>query len=272
MRDSGGSLQYDSVGNHSELDIHDFLDLSEKTLLVTGASSGIGRATAIAASRQNARVALVARDASALDETLQQMEGEDHLVVPCDLSDLDRIGDMVRQVADAFGGIDGVAHAAGIHATAPLRVIKSEQVRSMFDLNVGSAVMIAQAFRHKTVRRPRASLVLMSSAVGVVGQPGVSIYSATKGAIQTLTKSLALELARDQIRVNCVAPGIVTTPMTDSIKTAIGEASFDDVVKAHPLGLGAPEDVAAAILFLLSGASQWITGTSLAVDGGYTAQ
>lgn len=272
MRERTRPIHDDPVGNQSELDIHDFLNLSEKTLLVTGASSGIGQATAIAASRQNARVALVARDVAALHVTLQQLDGEGHLVVPCDLSDLDGIGNMVRQVASEFRGIDGVAHAAGIHATAPLRAISSEQIRSLFDLNVGSAVMLAQAFRHKAVRRPGASLVLMSSAVGVVGQPGVSVYSATKGAVQTLTKSLALELARDQIRVNCVAPGIVTTPMTDSIKAAIGEHSFEDVVKAHPLGLGDPEDVAAAILFLLSGASRWITGTSLTVDGGYTAQ
>jgi 3-oxoacyl-[acyl-carrier protein] reductase len=200
------------------------------------------------------------------------MEGSGHVVLPTDLSELDDIGSAVREAARQLDGLDGLAHAAGAHATTPLRNVQPTQVRSLFDLNVGSAVMVAKAFRHKTVRRPGASLVLMSSAVGVVGQPGVSVYSATKGAIQSLTKSLALELARDQIRVNCVAPGVVRTPMTESIKTAIGEAGFDEVTKAHPLGLGEPDDVAAAVLFLLSSSSKWITGTSLAVDGGYTAQ
>jgi NAD(P)-dependent dehydrogenase (short-subunit alcohol dehydrogenase family) len=132
--------------------------------------------------------------------------------------------------------------------------------------------MIAQAFRHREVRRPKASLVLMSSAVGTVGQAGVSLYSATKGAINTLTKSLALEMARDDIRVNCVAPGVVNTPMTETIRSTVGESGFTEIVKAHPLGLGSAENVAAAVLFLLSEASGWVTGTSLAVDGGYTAQ
>jgi NAD(P)-dependent dehydrogenase (short-subunit alcohol dehydrogenase family) len=108
--------------------------------------------------------------------------------------------------------------------------------------------------------------------VGLVGQPGVSIYSATKGAIVTMTKSLALELARDGIRVNCVCPGVVDTEMTVEIRNRVGSEGFTRIEESHPLGIGRPGDVAKAALFLASDAARWITGSSLVVDGGYTAQ
>lgn len=239
---------------------------------MTGASSGIGRAVAIEASKYGAQVALVARNEFQLDETRALMVGDGHIKLSFDLSQLDGIAETVRTVSKELGGLDGVVHAAGRHKTAPLRNIVTSDYHELFDLNVGSAVMLAKAFRHKQVRRHNGSLVLLSSAVGVVGQSAVSLYSASKGAILALTKSLALELARDGIRVNCVSPGVVRTAMTRSLEEAIGSKSFEEVTAAHPLGLGMPEDVAAAVLYLLSPASKWVTGSSLAVDGGYTAQ
>lgn len=251
---------------------YDFLSLRGKTLLITGASSGIGKATAILASRYGARVALVARDREALESVASGLEGEGHLVVPYDLTDADGIPAMVRQVADGVGGLDGLVHCAGLHSTLPLRSIAASDVRQLFDANVTSAFMLAKGLRHKQVRKAGASLVLLSSAVGLVGQSGVSIYSATKGAIVTLTKSLSLELSREGMRVNCVCPGVVETAMTANLRATIGESSFDQVAAAHPMGIGHPEDVANAILFLASSASRWTTGTALVVDGGYTAQ
>ncbi|WP_255455287.1 SDR family NAD(P)-dependent oxidoreductase [Cryobacterium sp. Hh38] len=240
--------------------------------MVTGASSGIGRAVAVEASKYGARVALLARNVSKLEETRALMAGDGHMTLSCDLTLLNGIGGAVRTVSTQLGGLDGVVHAAGMHQAAPLRIVEPSDYHELFDLNVGSALMVAKAFRHKQVRRPNASLVFLSSAVGVVGQPGVSLYSASKGAILALTKSLALELVRDGIRVNCVSPGVVQTAMTQSLAETIGSQSFETVKAAHPLGLGLPEDVAAAVLYLLSPASQWVTGTSLTVDGGYTAQ
>ncbi|WP_233204598.1 SDR family NAD(P)-dependent oxidoreductase [Cryobacterium sp. Y62] len=239
---------------------------------MTGASSGIGRAVAIEASKYGAQVALVARNETQLDETRELLVGGGHMTLPFDLNQLDGIGDVVREVSKELGGLDGVVHAAGMHKTTPLRNVVTSDYRELFDLNVGSAMMLAKAFRHKQVRRQNGSLVFLSSAVGVVGQPGVSLYAASKGAILALTKSLALELARDGIRVNCVSPGVVRTAMTRSLEGAIGSQKFAEVTAAHPLGLGLPEDVAAAVLYLLSPASRWVTGSSLAVDGGYTAQ
>lgn len=154
----------------------------------------------------------------------------------------------------------------------PLRNVNSSAVRDLFALNVTTAFMLAKGLRHKQVRKSSSSIVFISSAVGLVGQPGVSVYSSTKGAILSMTKSLALELAREGIRVNAVCPGVVNTSMTKGLEKAIGQENFQTVIDAHPLGLGEPVDVANAILFLLSPSSRWMTGSALTVDGGYTAQ
>jgi 3-oxoacyl-[acyl-carrier protein] reductase len=239
---------------------------------VTGASSGIGRAVAIEASRHGATVALVARRADLLDEVLSQLEGDGHIAVPFDLADHEATPAMVRSVADAIGPLDALVHAAGIHSAAPLRTVTPEHVTHLFDINVTSAVMLAKGFRHKQVRGATPSIVLLSSTVAVAGQPGVSIYSATKGAIAALTRSLALEVAREGIRVNNVSPGIVNTELTDGLRKSVGAEAFEQIENAHPLGFGEPQDVANAILYLISPVSRWVTGSSLVIDGGYTAQ
>ncbi len=252
--------------------VGDYLRLEGSALLITGASSGIGRASAIEASRHGARVALVARREDALEETLALLEGDGHIVAPYDLDDLDGIPEFVTGIAGRLGGLDGIVHAAGRHDATPVRAMTAASMAELLDANVTTAMMLAKALRTKQVHRDTASLVLLSSAVGLVGQSGVSAYSATKGAIVTLAKSLALELARDGIRVNCVCPGIVETPMTEGIRERVGAAAFERIANAHPLGLGEPLDVANAILYLLSPVSRWVTGSALVVDGGYTAQ
>jgi 3-oxoacyl-[acyl-carrier protein] reductase len=239
---------------------------------VTGASGGIGRAVAVAASRHGARVALLGRNAEALSSTRDAMDGDDHIVIEHDLLDLDGIPSVVRGVAEQLGGLDVVVHAAGVHSSRPLPAVDAGHVADIMASNVATAIMLAKGFRHKLVKRESASLVLVSSVTASVGQPGISAYAASKGAVSALTKSLALELARDRIRVNCVEPGIVMTAMTERLKATVGDSAFAAIESAHPLGLGAPEDVASAILFLMSDAASWITGTSLVVDGGYTAQ
>jgi 3-oxoacyl-[acyl-carrier protein] reductase len=186
---------------------------------------------------------------------------------------LDGITALVESASTKLDGpLDGLVHAAGAHIALPLRSTTVASVRDIFDLNVVSAVMLAKGFRVKQVRGPNPSVVFLSSAVGIVGQAGVSTYSASKGAIVSLTKSLALELARENIRVNCVCPGVVTTDMTVGIRDRVGASAFERVIAAHPLGLGEPQDVANSVLYLLSSASRWVTGSALAIDGGYTAQ
>jgi NAD(P)-dependent dehydrogenase (short-subunit alcohol dehydrogenase family) len=138
--------------------------------------------------------------------------------------------------------------------------------------NVTSALLLAQAFRDARVTKVDATLVLISSVMATVGQPGVAVYAASKGAISAVTRSLALELIRDGIRVNAIEAGIVSTALTDGIRSAVGATAFEAIADAHPLGLGSPDDVARPALFLSSPASAWMTGSSLVVDGGYTSR
>ncbi len=249
-----------------------YLGLRDSVLVVTGASSGIGRATAIKAGREGARVALLGRRPEALAETAGMLEGEGHLALPLDVTDHAAIPDALKQVREEFGPVDGVFHAAGAHAVTPLRAVTAKRAAELFDLNVTSGLMLAKAFRNPGIRAGRSSMVLMSSAVGLVGGAGVSVYAATKAAIASLGKSLALELARDDVRVNSIAAGMVRTPLTDGIRDTVGEAGWEAIEEAHPLGMGTVDDVANAALFLLSPASRWVTGTVLVVDGGYTAK
>lgn len=253
-------------------DSRDFLRLAGRSLLITGASSGIGRAAAIGASRQGARVALVARRAEPLEEVRGELDGDGHIVVPFDVTDHTRVADMVSRAVEVLGPLDGLLHAAGHHATTPLRTMTAESMNELFDVNVTTGAMLARAFRHPSVRGEHPSIVLMSSAVGLVGEAGVSAYAASKAAVAALARSLALELARERIRVNSIAAGVVSTAMTEGIRSSVGAKGWDAISAAHPLGVGIADDVADAALYLLSPASRWVTGTTLVVDGGYTAR
>jgi 3-oxoacyl-[acyl-carrier protein] reductase len=249
-----------------------FATLAKKTILITGASSGIGRATAFEASRQGATVLALGRDVGRLSDLGEGLGGRPHHLIEFDLTDADAIPAMVKDLSIQFGRLDGLVHSAGIHSAMPLRGVNAVGIDQLLHANVTTGFLLAKALRHKQVRAATPSIVFLSSAAGLVGQSGVSAYSASKGAVIAATKSLAVELARDQIRVNCVCPGVVMTSMTQSLRETVGEVSFSQIEAAHPLGLGTPEDVAQAIVFLLSDSARWITGTALSVDGGYTAQ
>lgn len=248
------------------------MDLTGRAILVTGASSGIGRATALLLGRLGARPVLVARDRGRLEAVASELQGSDPVVETLDLSDLAAIAGRVKELARGVGGLHGLVHAAGIHAMQPLRMLEPPDVDAVLRVNVAAAVQLVRGFRQKGVVARPASVVLLASVVGLVGQPGVAAYAASKGAVIALTKSSALELAREGIRVNCVAPSLVRTPMTDQILGNLDPAQVAAVEAMHPLGLGEPADVAHAVAFLLADTGRWITGTTLVIDGGYTAQ
>ncbi len=245
-------------------------DLTGRRILVTGASAGIGRQTAIELSRLGAEVVLVARNAARLAETYAQLEGAGHSCEAFDLNDTDSIPAKLRAIAKESGALHGVVHCAGIQRTRPLRALESSDMEEVMRVNVTAGLLLAKGFRQKGVCGAGGSIVFVSSVMGIVGNAALSVYSASKGALISMTRSLALELAREGIRVNCVAPAFVHTEMFAEMQTLLTPEQIAEIEKAHPLGVGEPEDVAYAVAYLLSPAAKWVTGSTLVADGGYT--
>ncbi|MBF0240596.1 MAG: SDR family oxidoreductase [SAR324 cluster bacterium] len=250
--------------------MENLIDFEGKRILVTGASSGIGKETCMLLSRLGATVVLVARNQSRLESTKAHMNGTDHVILNFDLNEPHHLNEWFKTNKSLIGTLDGLVHCAGISYTQPLKFMKSMFVEETITVNLTSAIYLIQGFLQKGIRAPQCSVVLVSSVMGLVGQPAISAYSASKGGLISLTKSLALELAQSQVRINCVAPGYVQSEMMDAQKKIISDDQLQAIEKQHPLGFGKPLDVANSIIFLLSSMSSWITGTTLIVDGGYT--
>jgi NAD(P)-dependent dehydrogenase (short-subunit alcohol dehydrogenase family) len=250
----------------------EFLYLEGKNILVTGASSGIGRECAILLSRHKANVVLLGRDHQRLEETQSRMEGENHIIIAQDMTFPDIAESIVCIAYDKLGKLSGFVHSAGIEATIPLRSMTTLKYNEIFSVNVFSGFELAKIISKKNyINDAGGSFVFISSIMGMVGQPGKIGYCASKGALLAGSRAMALELAAKKIRVNCVCPSIVETEMTEKLFQGLPEESKQEIIKMHPLGLGKPEDVASAALFLLSDTSRWITGSQLVVDGGYSA-
>jgi NAD(P)-dependent dehydrogenase (short-subunit alcohol dehydrogenase family) len=247
------------------------MDLHGKAVLVTGASSGIGREASRCLSELGARVVLVGRNKEKLLETASSLEGTGHLVEAFDLSQIEETPAWLENLSKVAGPLDGLVHCAGVILTQPIRAWNLKETEALMRINVYAGLALARIFRQKSAHKPGASLVFMSSIAALNGQPGLVTYAASKGAIIGLTKSLALELVRDGVRVNCIAAGTVDTEMLELMKTRLTSEQIKAVADKHPLGFGRPRDVANAIAFLVSDASRWITGSTLVVDGGCTA-
>ena len=248
--------------------------LENKTVLVTGASSGIGRQCAITCSRMGARVLLFGRNKTRLDETLHLMElRNNHRIFSIDLNEFEHIKGILKEIVSQSGKIDGLINCAGISTTLPFHAVSSQKMEHYFKTNVISSMNLTNlAIRSANFSANGGSVVFISSVMGVAGENGKVLYSMTKGALIASVKSLAIELAKRKIRVNAILPGVVDTPMSKNAIYNRSEESLKKIERLHPLGLGKPVDVANAALFLLSDASSWITGTNMIVDGGYLAR
>ena len=246
------------------------LSLDGRTVLVTGASSGIGRATSIQLSRLGANIVLSGRNQDRLEQTASAIE-TDTFLAPCDLAECENVPKWMKSVTSECGPLHGLVHSAGVQATKPLQMLKPADVSRILEINVSAALQLCRGFRQRGVAEGSAGIVLISSVMGLAGAPAVAAYSASKGAICALSRSLAIELAAQQIRVNCVAPGHVHTEMAETVEASMTEEQFAAIEAMHPLGIGEPVDVANAIAFLLAETGRWITGTTLVVDGGYLA-
>lgn len=246
--------------------------LKDKTFLVTGASAGIGQDVALLLAQLGAKLILVGRDQQRLQETKNALPENNHRISAFDLTQFDLVSSWLKEWVAESGPLDGLVHSAGLHLMKPVRLTTAKDYHAIMDGNVGSAFSLAKAFSQKGITQPTASLVFISSVAGLTGQGGITTYSASKGAIAALTRSLAIELASSGVRVNCVAPGIVETPMSERLFSQLTEAQMNALRAQHPLGFGKPRDVAHAVAFLLADTARWITGTTLIVDGGYCAQ
>lgn len=246
--------------------------LENKTILVTGASSGIGRQCAIDCSKMGAKVVLVARNEERLKETLSNMDGDGHLVCPFDLNNLVGIKELVANVISKTGKLDGFVHSAGVEVTKPLQLLTVEDYEAVFRINSLSGFEFVHQFASIKNMNKGGSIVLIASISGVIGRSSVAAYSASKGAIISACRSMSLEFAKKQIRVNCISPGTVLTPLMQSFLDTLDEEKRAKRVEGFPLGLGEPSDISNACIYLLSDASRWVTGQNLIVDGGYTAK
>lgn len=248
------------------------MDLIGRRILITGASSGIGRACAILASQLGATCLLVARRQDALEQTRQMMErAAVHEILPCDLSKLETIPALM-DVAIKGGKLNGLVHASGVCPAAPIGYQSLDEAKAAMEINYFSFLALMQAVFKKRYFEA-GSVVAVSSIAAEVGWGGVSAYAGTKGALSASVRSLAIEFAPKQIRVNAIQPSNIKTPMFDAVAGEVNTAEgLAELKKKQPLGIGEPEDVANAVCFLLSNAAKFITGTNLVVDGGYLAQ
>lgn len=240
----------------------DSLSLQGKTILVTGASSGIGRQIAISCAEKGACVILTARRKEALCQTLQSMEGEGHKMICADLTQsADR-----ERLADELPGLDGVVHCAGVSARIPCKMITEEHIKQVMEVNFTAPVLLQTALLQKKRIKSQASIVFLASRAASYPSVGNAIYSASKGALISYSKCLGLELASRKIRVNCISPGMV---WTDLIKDQGIEEDLRKAEMDYPLKrFGTPADIAHLTLFLLSDLSSWMTGTCLDISGG----
>lgn len=244
-----------------------------KTIVITGASSGIGRQCAVDSSKMGARIILIARNKQRLDETMSQMEGSDHLAFSQDLVDFSRLKDFVQMIIKSSGPIDGLVNCAGISTTLPLKLIDESKLEDYFRVNVFSAIELTRHFcRLGNVRKEGASIIFMSSIMGMVGEKGKSLYSMTKGSLISAVRSLACEYSKRKIRFNTISPGAILTPINQNLPHMVNPDARAALETLHLLGLGKTTDVSNACIFLLSDASRWITGQNLVIDGGYTAR
>jgi NAD(P)-dependent dehydrogenase (short-subunit alcohol dehydrogenase family) len=247
------------------------LDLSSKLILVTGASSGIGRATAVVLSRLGATTILTGRRESALQETFHALENpEKHFVFAADLGETDSIPSLIsQQVQKAGVPLDGIVHSAGIGKATSLTMTSRSRIEAMMAINVYASLALLRAISTKGVTSPRGgSIVLMSSVAALVASPGLTAYSGTKAALLGIAKSAALELAPKRIRVNCIVPAYVKTAMLEQAEdTFVG---FEQVKNKQFLGLTDAEDIGILAAYLLSDASRSVTGSNFVIDGGFS--
>lgn len=238
--------------------------LHGKTILVTGASSGIGRETAIVCSKMGATVIISARNADRLNETLQLMYGGGHKIMESDLTSQEQIDNLAAEIPE----LDGIVHCAGVGDRTLLKMVREKDIERVMKANFDGPVLLQRALLKKKKVKASSSIVFIASRAPFAPTPGNGIYAASKGALIAYAKVLGIELANQLIRVNCVCPAMVWTELVQRDAEITG-ANYHEAEKSYPLKrYGKPEDIAYLTVYLLSDASSWMTGSCIDITGG----
>lgn len=238
--------------------------LEGKTILVTGASSGIGRSIAIVASKMGAKVVITARNEERLNQTLSMMDGGGHILIQADITSSDDID----RIATEAPTLNGIVHCAGVGDRTLLKMVREKDIERVMKANFDAPVLLQRALLKKKKVQHEASIVFIASRAPFAPAPGNGIYAASKGAILAYAKVLGLELAPQRIRVNSVCPAMVWTELVQR-DAEINGVDYSQVEQSYPLKrFGKPEDVANLVVYLLSNASDWMTGSSIDITGG----
>ena len=239
--------------------------LEGKTILITGASSGIGKTTAIECTKLGATVIITGRNAERLNDTFSKLEGQSNLQIVADLIEEEEIATLVNQIPD----LDGVFLCAGITDTTPVKFINKEKILNVFNINYIAPILLVKLLLSKKKIKKAASLVFMSSLGVEELTPGLGIYASSKSGLNIMMRAFANELSSRKIRANSIMPMMVKTELVTNITMISSEELAKDEEK-YPFGYGTPEDIAYAVIYFLSDASKWVTGSILKMDGGST--
>ena len=244
-----------------------FCDLIGKTILITGASSGIGKQAAISITKQGGKVIISGRDKKKLDNSFAELKGTDNQLIAADLKSEDQI----QKLVDIIPELNGIVHCAGIIGPTPAKFIQQENIDKMFRINFEVPVLLTAKILMSKKLQNNSSIVFMSTVATKSPYFGGSLYNSSKSAIEAYSLTLALELVNKGIRSNCISPGLVNTPLISEPakegQMEIVEDSLQRYLKKYPMGIGEPEDVANTIVFLLSDESKWISGTNITMGG-----
>lgn len=244
--------------------MNDSFSLVDKTILVTGASSGIGKATAIECSKQGAKVVLLGRNLERLNQTLEECAGMGHSVIQFDLSKIDKIAELITELPE----LDGIVHNAGTNTKYLVKNISREKIDELFHTNYYAPVLITQLLLKNKKFKKNASMVFISSISASYASVSNALYASSKGALNSFVRCLAMELAPRGMRANVIQPGVIDTPI---LKAYAMTDELNDFKSSCPLGHpGEPRDIAMGCVYLLSNASKFTTGSIMTIDGGLT--
>lgn len=249
--------------------IYNPFSLTGKTILVTGASSGIGRAIAVECSKMGAKLLITARNEQRLKETMSMLNGENHQYIVADLTN----DDDLQRLIDIIPVVEGLVNCAGVIHTLPFQFVDRDKLEKIMNINFMASTLLSAGIVKRKKIKNGGSIVFLSSASGkYIAAPANSMYTASKGAIDGMAKAMAVDLAYKKIRVNTINPGMIQTDIMSG-GSITNEQLEENALKMYPLKrYGRPEEVAYIAVYLLSDASEWMTGSNILIDGGLSLQ